>query len=75
MIMTEIGMMTVWSIYCSKSKGFEPDYVKSQIQQCGFNFVTSQKIFAQLQNWRRLLPSNISDKEMNEDDDFRRRPN
>jgi hypothetical protein len=73
-LITDIGMQTIWSMYCSKGKGFEPDYVKNLFERCGFGFITAQKIFAQLQTWRKLLPKDISDDEMIGDENLRFRP-
>jgi hypothetical protein len=52
-LITDIGMQTIWSMYCSKGKEFEPEYTKNLFERCGFTFITSQKIFAQLQTWRK----------------------
>ena len=63
-LITDIGMQTIWSMYCSKGKGFDSQYVNGLLLQCGFKFITAQKEFAQLQTWRKELPKDISDEEL-----------
>jgi hypothetical protein len=74
-LITDIGLPTILSIYCTLGKGFDADYIKEMFMKCGFDFLTSQKLYMILQTWRKDMPKDITDEELSRKDfSFRDRP-
>jgi hypothetical protein len=74
-LITDVGPPTLLSIYCTLGKGFDADYIKGMFMKCGFDFLTSQKLYMVLQNWRKEMPKDITENELlRKDLSFRDRP-
>jgi hypothetical protein len=74
-LITDVGLPTMLSIYCTLGKWFDADYVKNMFEKLGFDFLTAQKLYMILQTWRKEMPKDISDDELlRKDFSFRDRP-
>jgi hypothetical protein len=74
-LITDVGLPTMFSIYCTLGKWFDADYIKNMFEKLGFDFLTSQKLYMILQTWRKEMPKDISDDELTRKDmSFRERP-
>ena len=63
-LITDIGLATVFSIYCTKPKAFDAQYIKEIFQKLGFNLFTCHKLYVILEIWRKNLPRDITIEEM-----------
>jgi len=74
-LVTDVGIPTMFSIYCTLGKWFDADYIKAMFEKLGFDFLTSQKLYMILQTWRKEMPKDISEDELSRKDlSFRERP-
>ena len=55
-LVTDVGIPTMFSIYCTLGKWFDADYIKTMFEKLGFDFLTSQKLYMILQTWRKEMP-------------------
>ena len=42
-LITDVGLPTIFSIYCTPGKWFDADYIKNMFEKLGFDVLTSQK--------------------------------
>ena len=75
---TDVGLLTIFSIYCTLGKWLDVDYIINRLyilKQClrgrklGFDdFLTSQKSYMTLQTWRKEMPKDISEDDLSRKD-------
>jgi hypothetical protein len=54
----------VFSVYCAKGKDFDQFAFKNEMKELGFNKFFAHKLFIQLELWRKALPKDITEEEM-----------
>jgi hypothetical protein len=63
-LLTDLGLRGVLSIYCAKGKDFDQFMFKNEMKELGFHKFFAHKVFNQLEVWRKALPKDITEEEM-----------
>ena len=63
-LLADLGLRGVFSVYCAKGKDFDQFAFKNEMKELGFNKFFAHKLFIQLELWRKALPKDITEEEM-----------
>ena len=59
-LLADLGLRGVFSVYCAKGKDFDQFAFKNEMKELVF----AHKLFVQLELWRKALPKDITEEEM-----------
>jgi hypothetical protein len=64
-LLADMTLKGVLTVYCAFGHNFNQFMFKNEMEAFGFNKFFAHRVFCQLETWRKALPKDITEEEMN----------